>query len=921
MLSRICAAFLLASSLVVSSAIAQVSLPNANTIEGRILETSAGLPVGGAEVRLLLGSATVDTTTTGPDGTFSFKGVAPGSYTMEISARGYLTTHTQPLPVAAGIGTVEFQTAIAPQTAGLREIANVSVASRTSLSTSATINSNLSPVIIQDQNYIRAGDALGTLPFVTSSTSSSLGDDETLSLRGFDPTESVTMLDGHPIGPIGAYGTAFDYQFAQFWGLSNINVIYGSGAAGLYGVPSLAGAVDFETINPTPQNHVTLIQGYGDLGKAMTGLQYTGTAGRLGFAMAYGVQGTDGEIDQSVTQTGDLAGFEVACPDDPTTAAYAANPTINSGAPPPTIKAADEAACDYHVGGAYTNRNIVGKLTYQVDSKTALLVSVWNSSMYAESSGNGDTDDVPYVDALYVANGIISGGTNNFQLLNGSMTACSSTTIAALSDTPAGYSCLTAKQYAQDFNGPQGAGPDRFHTGLLQDYHARLTRRIGSGTLAFDGFVNNYDYLNIKGLPPAKAEQDTWLTHGASISDEYAGSKSDFSFGVNFLHQLHETNQENGAIPGLPTYIFGPPDYGLFITDTNYFIHENYAPSDRFSLFADLTMDRSQDTSTTNFDPRLSFVFRPTNNDVFRLTGGRATSEPDPSLITGGFTFEVPYSQNASFNPKQNCVPLVPLASGASPYVKPESANDVEVALAHRFSNRATIEIDLYDTVEQNPILSAVYPLSIVPASEMPGAAYFNSYITALTNACGAQFSLNDFGASAPFNAGHADYRGGVASVNVPITRQFELDGDYVVQSAYYTGLNTEVLENNPSLINNQQFFGVPLHTASLGVGYNNLRGGLTARIDGYYVGINNGFDRPAYYYANANASKTVGPITLNLGIANLFNSAANPYGFFGLGVPTPINQFGSGATALAQGAEEFGLPYRQIWMTTTFHF
>ena len=60
---------------------------------------------------------------------------------------------------------------------------------------------------------------------------------------------------------------------------------------------------------------------------------------------------------------------------------------------------------------------------------------------------------------------------------------------------------------------------------------------------------------------------------------------------------------------------------------------------------------------------------------------------------------------------------------------------------------------------------------------------------------------------------------------------------------------------------------------------------------------------------------------TLNLGVSNLFNSAAGQYGLIGLGTPQAQNQFGQGnSTAFQQGAEEFFLPYRQIWVTGTFH-
>ena len=83
-------------------------------------------------------------------------------------------------------------------------------------------------------------------------------------------------------------------------------------------------------------------------------------------------------------------------------------------------------------------------------------------------------------------------------------------------------------------------------------------------------------------------------------------------------------------------------------------------------------------------------------------------------------------------------------------------------------------------------------------------------------------------------------------NAKLPITRALEIDGGYTVQSAYYTGLNDEILSNNIYYINGGKFSGVPLHQANAGIGYNNRAGEFTARIDSYYVGAPNPFSRPA---------------------------------------------------------------------------
>jgi hypothetical protein len=563
MLYRLCAALICVFSLVIAPALAQTSADTA-TVTGRILETSAGLPVGGATVALQLGGKTSASTTTAGDGSFSFSAVAPGDYSLLITATGYQTTLYPTLLVAPGQAQVEVRTALNPVATGLKVIGSVTTASSTALQTTATINQNLNPSILQDQNYIRAGDALGTLPFVTAQTSSSIGDDETLQLRGFDPSESVALIDGHPIGPLGAcpssnnplvggacpynsQGSVFDYQLGQFWGLSDIKVTYGSGAMGLYGVPTLGGSIDFQTLKPTQTNHATILQGYGNLGKQMTGLSYTGTTGPLGYAFAYGVEGTDGEVDGVITQSAMLSGANFIkalggkdqqyCLNSPAYATYGKSV-------PATLDAADVSACTLYVGSQYSNRMALAKFTFQLDPQTSVLVSAFDASNWANGVGNGENYWVPYNQFLAQADAELAAGKNNFKMKpSGTNTACSASTLAVLNDSAQGYECLSDTQFAAAFAGPYDKGPDVWHAGVNQDYHAQITRQLLGGQLVLDGYVDNYDYLNQKSAIIGYDEQDTWFTHGAVISDEYTGLKNDLSFGVSLQHQMHATNQ------------------------------------------------------------------------------------------------------------------------------------------------------------------------------------------------------------------------------------------------------------------------------------------------------------------------------------------------------------------------------------------
>jgi outer membrane receptor protein involved in Fe transport len=171
------------------------------------------------------------------------------------------------------------------------------------------------------------------------------------------------------------------------------------------------------------------------------------------------------------------------------------------------------------------------------------------------------------------------------------------------------------------------------------------------------------------------------------------------------------------------------------------------------------------------------------------------------------------------------------------------------------------------------------------------------------------------------FNAGSARYRGFDVSAKVGLMRDIDLEGDWAVQSAVFDGMDDNILAVNPYLINGAQLWYIPLHRASLGLAYANP-GGFTTRLDGFYVGTPNGFQRPAYMYANFNVSQTFSQgTTIGFGVNNLFNSIAQQYGFVGLGQTRPQNSLNDSqgtATALGEGIEQFGLPYRQVWLTIT---
>jgi hypothetical protein len=372
------------------------------TLTGRILDTQGGLPVPNATVQLDRNGVRIESGRTDANGSFEINGVRPGTYAVVISAPTYQTTRLSPdLLVGSDVPEVSFQIAISRQPAGLKQIGYVVVSQRTALQTTTTINTHVDANVIQGENFQRLGDVLTTVPGVITTTSSSVGDDMALSIRGYDSTETATLLDGHPVGPIGAFGNGYNYNVSPFWGLTGADVVFGSGATGLFGATTIAGAVNFLTINPTQDNHFSIEQGVGSDNKLMTGMLGTGTIGKLGYAVAWGTQGTTGNFPGGYIQQTALLQTSVVNPG----IGPPYRPAANASPPPPDLTHANayNLVNYYPVSGGYVQRNFVGKVVYNFSTKTSLQFTAYSANDWSNSSGNGDNDYETYPYVLFGA--------------------------------------------------------------------------------------------------------------------------------------------------------------------------------------------------------------------------------------------------------------------------------------------------------------------------------------------------------------------------------------------------------------------------------------------------------------------------------------------------------------------------------------
>ena len=879
---------------------AQEGSANGITIASSVVDVQNGLPVSGATVTLYMGSNDVATAVTNASGSAAFSNEAAGIYHVEIRAPGYGTGRSDDVVVNRGasraIIRLTLQRSALATGSSLRQIGRVSSSTqRSQLQSTSTITQSVSPERLERENYVRVGDSLNTLPGVNlTGQDSAVGDDLSLNIRGVGETESAVLLDGHPIGPFGAGGDNFNLQLTPIFALRNVDVVYGSGSEALYGTDALAGAVDLQTLTPTRTPQATLSQGFGNQGKSQSVFSSTGSFGRLGYVLESSVQGTYGSFKPApVLQTGLLANTQ-----DFSTAGI------------------ESAGALYGVSANYLLRDNLAKLTYSFSPKTNVTVQYYNAASIDDKTGNGDNDafGAAYSYNQVVNGPLLAGGPGSLVPLGtGGPTPCAPVGGANKSipvTLNGGVACLSPSQYALATSGPEGGGGGRWQWDALRDATFRLDHNFGgNNNFAATLYTDSYE-IDTTRYP--KTQSSRYKTFGIQLSDDVVTSNNDFGVGFFSPHQQETGDQvESGVLV---------PNPSLGQSTTNFFLRDNLQVNHAVSLFSNVWIKQSSVTNSTLLDPRLSLVVRPTNNDVVRLTAARASNVPDIGLTQGVASFSNPGSVNVV------CNSLTGIGSIPSVGLVPETAKSLEVALGHRFYDDSQIQVAAYD----ENVSEKIIPTSVALASEPqfltdPGfLGSLEGYLSKFNQQCGSHLTTAAqlaaiTSVSGTLNATNGQYKGIEISGRARVNRRIFFDYAYDLQSAQLLGLDVPALLSAPNLVNGVQVEHIPLQKASLGLDVSDGHG-LELRLDGFYVGANNGYNRPAYTFFNGGISKALRTgTTLTVGVQNIFNSASQAYGLVGDGTYYPFNPVYANAnpgvptTGLTAGSEEFGLAPRSI--------
>ncbi|MGZ3516971.1 MAG: TonB-dependent receptor [Vulcanimicrobiaceae bacterium] len=889
LLSLILAAILIAPQPAVAQGQASVA-----TITGTLVDQLSGLPVANARVSLYQVDKDVADTTSDSTGAFRFQSVEPGVYYAEINAIGYQPGRSADVYAFAG-QTTAIRTVLVratSQTGGLREIASVT-AHGGSLQTSSVIIQQVSPVTIQREGLVRVAEALTALPGISANDlDSAPGDDLHINIRGLPGSETSTLIDGHPIGPIGVGSGqrgGYNYQLSPPSALSNVQVAYGTGGLALYGTNTIGGAVDFQTLEPSLQPAASFQYGFGTQGRQQSIVTATGTTGRLGYALEAGAQGTTGDFQPgSFTQNGLLL----------TSGTTAGGVNYLGDVSPSNV-----AFNSYPVSGNYIVRTDLLKLHYAVTPKTTLTATGYLATSWDDKSGEGDNDALSpaYVGAQFDA-AVAGAGCVNVKVTDAGVTQC-----------------LTRNQFVNAFSGGFGGGGTAWQGLRNQDYSLRMNTVSGHNQISAETFSDTFNVLYDrfpKGTTTDNGHVNNYQTVGEQIGDDLVTDKNDLGFGVYAYNQreIDQTFDPSNGIVTNPTI-----NEGFF----DYYLRDSYTPAAHFSVFASAWVNQNSVTNSTSFNPRLALVYRPTPHDVVRFSAGEAEGVPQVGLMQS----QVAYNTSPTNITNPNCA-LQSVASSANPTLTAERANDLEASVGHQFTNDTNLQVTAFDMNERNVLFSNVLPLTSLGLT--PPSYLLAQYLQVLQNSCASKIpgynaTIANLGSTTVANAGAGRFQGITFQGRVRFNRNVFVDFSYDTLSARYFGIPQFTLQNNLTLIDGGQIGRVPPQQGNLGIDYSDNHG-FEARLDGFYVGNNNGLQRPPYTYFNGFISKQVKTLTFTLGGSNIFNNQYDQFGRIGEGVFIPENQYGTDATALQEAfnsgiGEQFGMPARSIVFSVTQHF
>jgi hypothetical protein len=838
-----------------------------------IVHAASGRPIAGAIVTLRAGR-TEHTVTTDADGRFRVA-IDEARATLSATAPGYAPGGARTV-TASSHGEIDLTLTAVPPTIG-----TIAALPAATPFPAAPLTADVAARAAFAAGALRTGDALAVLPgFSRIGQGSSNSDDLYLSLRGFKPSEVLTLLDGHPIGPLGVspdMAAGFDYQNSPLFALRAATVTYGSGPSGAYAYDALVGSVDLQTLDPTRAVTAAFAQTAGGQARSSSVVASTGTAGAVGYAVAYGVQGTSGNFSpQTIAQTG-LRGSDFT------------STTL--------------AALTYPVSANAILRNGLAKIRVPLGNAASLTFTSFSATSWVDKTGVDDNDFYPYAFELAQAQ----------QNLGGSLTPggdrCAPALVPVIDDahpSAAHPACITPGAFAAGASGPAGGGPGAYQSIVQTDNAVHAAMPAGAHTIDLDAFIDRSATDLVRPASFVQSDADDTLTgtltSGFFARDAVPIGATAFTAGISSVVQRFQ-------VDGAP---------GVVLGENSAFASLRATPAAHLTVSATTMVKHFTALAQTVVDPQVVLAYQPSAADTLRVLAGAATFEPSAAALGG-----LPQLMSAGDVDPGNCRAFT-IGSAPNGAVTGERAADAEASFSHRFGRIGTLGISAYATSLRGQIFGAGTPLGAIPGytAGSPGlGAFYDRVRSICPGDYGAATDAQIFAALSveqPLNAARALSRGIDLNGRLNLAPGWSVSALYTIDSTRRFDLPDAVLAlpANATIVDGGQVAGIPVHQASLTIARVSARG-LSGTLAAYYQGPNNQLNLPGYAYADLALHAPLGHgLRLDVAVTNLFNSHADIYGRVGLGLFQPENQFGTDGNAIEQATERYGLSPATIAVT-----
>lgn len=829
------------------------TVSSTGTISGKVLD-GAGKPLGGARV-VVTGPTSVQTSTKN-DGTFKAT-VAPGLYSITVSASGFQSRQLETVAVLAGENA---SVATTLTNASLSTIAHVTVNSSTSVSSSAAAVYTLTTANIQNQGQTQIVNVLDQIPGIeiyrSSSGSNEPGANTSISVRGAQPYESQVLIDGHPVDTLGNGADGFNSTFINSFLLGGVEISKGPGNMPNTVADAVGGTVNLQTAPITSKPTGELLSQQDSFGGWDYGARFSSTFGKVGVLVGVARETTPGYMNPQYIYGANNNYAPQGIPLNPNPDSVFGPGAVYNGV----------VNFKYFATSDFEDHSQLVKLSYNFSPQTSIQFSNFATQTFLDETGN----NVGNVNAKIVPCITTGGGPNP---------ASSSCSNLPASDPGFYYQNYTGSQF-QSLIGQTvplnfyAAYPNTYEFDNEPIYTADLRTVIGPGTFLaryYAGSItrNVIQNANQGTLSPCFTPSCAWagsypgafssgssavdnaypgepyyeettdILHGFDAQYQYPIGDADtltFGFDSHSDSALFNESYSNAFFPYDPTlsdYYVLAPQGGTFylLKSTSESLRGEFLLTSKLkaafgAYFSNTTYVGSR------FDPRGGLTYRPNRRLSFRASAGSAYVTPYSSLInttphlSGSGTFE-PVSQ-----------------------FKPETSVSYDLGADYGFSRNGLLSADFYQTTLFNRYATATVPIG----GTFDGKPYGSTLVSTSQG--------NEFIEGLELTALYHPQHGFGYRVEGDLLRNYSYDQNVLAKSS-------DLFIQFPA--NGIQLPGYPYSKVRADLTYA-FQGGDQFRFSATSYGANNSFGQAGFTTFDSALSIPVHEINVTIGGTNIFN-------------------------------------------------